>query len=188
MKKRFMFFFVGVVFFCRAQISETNNESSVVYDLPFEKNKKVFVSQGYGGFYSHKNQFSIDFKLKKGTKVLAARSGKVIKVVDHNSKGGPKKKYLSMGNHVIIKHDDNTYAAYWHLMENGSLVEKGDKITRGQCIALSGNTGYSTMPHLHFDVYKYNKEGKHTTIPTLFHTNKGIVYLKAYRKYKKPNL
>ena len=168
------------------QNKEAFKDRAFVYALPFESEKSVLVSQGYGGYFSHKNQFSIDFKLKKGTKVLAARSGVVVKVVDHNTKGGPHRKYLSDGNHVIIRHDDGTYASYWHLNPRSAKVSKGEKVLQGQWIACSGNTGFSTMPHLHFDVYFYNEQGKSETIPTKFQTSNGNQYLKVYRKYKKP--
>ena len=181
-----LFFFLCGFDFCFAQKTDTVKEHNFVYELPFESDRAVLVSQGYGGYFSHKNQFSIDFKLKKGTKVLAARSGEVVKVVDYHTKGGPNKKYISDGNHVVVRHEDGTYASYWHLNPQSAQVVKGQKVIQGQWIACSGNTGFSTMPHLHFDVYYYNQEGKSTTVPTQFYTSKGKEYLKVYRKYKKP--
>ena len=141
------------------QKTSSQTQSEYCYDLPFEKGQKVFVSQGYGGFFSHKNEFSLDFKLKIGSKVLASRSGTVVKVVDSHDKGGPNKKYLSFGNHIIIKHQDSTYASYWHLKQSSAKVKVGEQVTQGSIIALSGNTGFSTMPHLHFDVYYFDENG-----------------------------
>ena len=172
---------------CRAQNFIIPEDMQFIYDLPYEKGKKVFVSQGYFGRFSHKKQYAIDFKLKKGTKILAARSGKVTKVVDKYTKGGPFRKYISYGNYVIIKHDDHTYAAYWHLQEFSAKVKKGDWVEKGQWIANSGHTGYSTMPHLHFDVYYYDENNKSTTIPTKFNTHKGARFLRTYRCYKSPD-
>lgn len=160
-------------------------DTNYVYDLPFNTSKKVLIIQGYNGSYSHKGEYSLDFRLKKGSLVCASREGIVHKIKDEFKKGGPKKKYLSKGNHIIIKHSDGTYAAYWHLGHKGVLVKPGDTIKKGEIIGFSGNTGYSSWPHLHFDVY-YFLNGKQVTIPTKFETNKGICELKVYRKYSKP--
>lgn len=159
-------------------------DTNYIYELPFKSTKKVLIIQGYNGSYSHKGDFALDFRLKKGSIVCAARDGVVYKVEDQFVKGGPKKKFLSKGNHIIIKHSDGTYAAYWHLGHKGVVVKVGDTIEKGEIIGFSGNTGYSSWPHLHFDVY-YFSNGKQVTIPTRFETSKGIKQLKVYRKYKK---
>ena len=166
----------------------TNSDSSEhIYQLPFEKGKKIWVMQGYNGTFSHKNKYALDFRIRTGKKIYAARGGVVSKVVQHHNEGGPRKKYLSKGNHVIINHGDGTYGAYWHLMLDGSLVKKGDTVKTGDAIARSGSTGYSSMAHLHFMVYKYNSKGYRETFPTKFYTSKGIIELKSYRSYRHPN-
>ncbi len=159
--------------------------STFVYGLPIENGKKVFISQGYRGWFSHKKQFALDFKLKEGSPIYAAREGVVYKCASHNTKGGMKKKYLSQGNHIIIQHEDGSYAAYWHLKHNGVSVVKGEKVAKGQQIGYSGNTGYSTSAHLHFEVYYYDEKGNQVTFPTQFETSKGIRLLKAYRFYRR---
>jgi murein DD-endopeptidase MepM/ murein hydrolase activator NlpD len=160
-------------------------DTSYVYDLPYEIGLKVYVLQGYNGSYSHKGQYALDFRLRKGNSVLAAREGIVSNVEDNNSKGGPFKKYSNKGNYVIIMHDDGTYAAYWHLSHKKVFVKKGDAVLKGQLIGLSGNTGYSSSAHLHFDVY-YMKNNVKLTIPTKFQTSKGVQLLRVYHKYCKP--
>ena len=157
-----------------------------IYQLPFEKGKKVLLMQGYKGRFSHKDKYALDFRLRKGKIAYAARGGTVTKLVQNNTEGGPKKKYLSKGNHVIIDHGDGTYGAYWHLMKNGALVKKGDSVKTGDPVGKSGSTGYSSMAHLHFMVFKYDKHGHRITIPTKFHTSKGIRQLKSYRIYRHP--
>ena len=107
--------------------------------------------QGYNGTFSHKKKYALDFRLRKGRKIYAARGGVVSKVVQYHNEGGAHKKYLSKGNHVIINHGDGTYAAYWHLMLNGSLVEKGDLVKTGDVIAKAGSTGY--FFHVSFTFY-----------------------------------
>ena len=97
-----------------------------IYALPFESGKTILIMQGYNGKYSHKNKFALDFRLRKGKPVCAARSGKVIKMVEHNNEGGGNIKFVSKANYVVIDHGDGTYAGYWHLEQNGALVEVGD--------------------------------------------------------------
>ena len=160
-------------------------DSNYIYELPFKPGKKVVIMQGYNGKYSHQGDFALDFRVKKGTPIYASRDGIINKTTDSNRIGGPHKKFIGQGNHIIIKHADDTYAAYWHLLYLGVNVKMGDTIHKGQLIGLSGNTGYSSWPHLHFDVYYYLK-GKQITIPTLFETTRGIKQLKVYHSYRNP--
>ena len=62
-------------------------------------------------------------------------------------------------NEIEIKHSDGTYAAYSHLKYKGTFVKKGEKVKKGQLIGLSGNTGWSSKPHLDFCVFKKNIKG-----------------------------
>jgi murein DD-endopeptidase MepM/ murein hydrolase activator NlpD len=129
---------------------------------------------------SHKGEYALDFKMKTGTTICAARSGIVIAMRENSDKGGLKPEMLSEGNYIIISHDDGSEAHYWHLQKDGVLVDVGDTIETGQAIGLSGNTGYSAFPHLHFEV---NETGK-GQIPTRFHTKKGIKYLRPGKWHK----
>jgi murein DD-endopeptidase MepM/ murein hydrolase activator NlpD len=52
----------------------------------------------------------------------------------------------------MVRHTDRAVARYIHLTLNGALVEVGEAVTQGQRVGLSGNSGESTAPHLHFDV------------------------------------
>ena len=87
----------------------------------------------------------IDFAVPIGTKILSVDNGYVM-FVKHNS--------ITAGNYIAIRHK-KYITRYMHL--NKILVKVGDKIKRGDCIALSGNTGYSTGPHLHFEILIKNK-------------------------------
>ena len=55
---------------------------------------------------------------------------------------------------IRILHDDGTYAIYAHLNTNSIRVRPGDRVERGEYIADSGNTGFSSGPHLHFAVVR----------------------------------
>ncbi|MBP6858179.1 MAG: peptidoglycan DD-metalloendopeptidase family protein [Candidatus Pacebacteria bacterium] len=85
----------------------------------------------------------VDFGAPTGTKVLAAASGKVLIAKGSGYNGG-------YGENIVIEHDNGTQTLYAHL--SSVLVSEGDEVTKGQKIALSGNTGRSTGPHLHFEV------------------------------------
>lgn len=161
------------------------DDTSYIYSLPFEINKKVFLIQAYDSKMSHKGEFALDFKVRKKTKVCAARDGIVIASRGDSDNGGLKPENLSDGNHVSIQHGDSSVAHYWHLKKDGALVSVGDTIKKGQLIGLSGNTGYSAFPHLHFEVIGYDAKGNYRQLATRFNTNKGIVYLRPAHFYRR---
>ena len=160
-------------------------DSSYIYTLPFENRKKVFLVQGYESkLFSHKNERALDFKVKKGTRVCAARAGVVISLREDSDKGGLKKENLSDGNYVSIQHNDGSVAHYWHLQKDGAAVNVGDTVKTGQWIGLSGNTGYSSFPHLHFEVQGYDASGNYKQLATRFRTKNGVIYLRPGRFYR----
>lgn len=159
------------------------DDSSFIYHLPFEENKSHLLVQGYFSKYTHRNRAALDFKMKKGTKICAVRDGVVIRVKEDGDKGGGNVKYRSYGNVIVIQHDDNTRSGYWHLQYNGVFVNVGDTVKAGQVIALSGKTGYTYFPHLHFIVWRSDGRGQWKQVGTRFHTNKGIRYLRPFRFY-----
>ncbi len=161
------------------------DDSSFIYALPYEKGKSFRVLQGYFSRYSHKERAALDFNMKKGTSVTAARGGLVIRVKEDSDRGGINKKNRPFGNNIVIQHVDGTRAGYWHLQQNGVLVNPGDTVSMGQLIALSGKTGYAALPHLHFLVWSFDKQGKWKQVPTRFQTSKGVIYLKFWKKYKR---
>jgi murein DD-endopeptidase MepM/ murein hydrolase activator NlpD len=154
-------------------------DKTYVYFLPFQQNKKVFLIQAYDSKMSHKGEYALDFKVKEGTAICAAREGKVIAVRSNSDKGGLKDENLSDGNYISIQHSDGSVAHYWHLKKDGVLVKEGDEVTKGQHIGYSGNTGYSAFPHLHFEVVQNGKQ-----VPTRFSTKKGVKYLRPSKFYR----
>ena len=166
------------------QKGKITEDSSYVYRLPFKTGKAHLVVQGYFSRLSHKNRIAIDFKMKKGTKILAARDGVVLRLKEDGSKGGWNRKYLRDGNNIVIQHSDNTRSGYWHLQKNGVLVNTGDSVKQGQVIAISGNTGYTIFPHLHFLVWEFTDKGQWKQIPGRFQTSKGIIYLRPLCFYR----
>jgi murein DD-endopeptidase MepM/ murein hydrolase activator NlpD len=192
MKFLFIVFSLCIGVFCSAQKNsvsikelkeETKEDNSFAYALPYARGSSHLLVQAYQSSFSHKGEYALDFKMRKGTKVSAARRGVVVAIKEDSKKGGLKAKYLSEGNHVIIRHDDGTYGNYWHLKYNGALVDVGDTVEQGQVIGLSGNTGYTAFPHLHFEVTTEFTPGQHQ-IPTRFITRKGKKYLKPLHWYR----
>lgn len=155
--------------------------NSYIYSLPYSKGSKFLLVQAYNSNMSHKGEVSLDFKMKKGSRVCAARGGMVTSVKEDSDEGGLKDEYLSKGNHIIITHDDGSQAMYWHLQKDGVLVNTGDRVEQGQLLGHSGNTGYTAFPHLHFQVY--DKDGKN--IATRFYTRKGVIYLRPGKWYRR---
>jgi murein DD-endopeptidase MepM/ murein hydrolase activator NlpD len=164
------------------------DDTSYVYALPYEEGKTFRVIQGYFSRFTHKERAALDFNMKRGTNITAAREGVVVRVKEDGTKGGLKKKFRSHGNNIVIQHPDGSRAGYWHLQHNGALVNVGDTVKKGQLIAISGKTGYAFTPHLHFLVWR-SGGGQWQQVPTRFQTNKGVLYLKGWKKYgnHKPN-
>ncbi|MFE2477277.1 M23 family metallopeptidase [Streptomyces sp. NRRL F-2747] len=100
---------------------------------------------GKGGtMWSHKHSGQ-DFACPVGTPVKAASAGTVVKAGPNGGGDGP-----AYGNAIVIKHANNTYSQYAHLSK--IKVRIGQKVAKGSQIALSGNTGNSSGPHLHFEI------------------------------------
>jgi murein DD-endopeptidase MepM/ murein hydrolase activator NlpD len=151
-----------------------------VYWLPYQKGKSFFLVQAANSNMSHKDELSLDFKMKKGSTICASREGTVIDARGDSDKGGLKEENLGDGNYIIILHSDSSISKYWHLEKDGVYVQVGDYVKKGQVIGVSGNTGYTAFPHLHFQVN--DKNGRQ--ILTRFHSKNGDIYLRPGNWYK----
>src|SRR3989344_6734227 len=121
-----------------------------IYIVPIRrKDRKIIISdvRAHNGTLKH----AIDFSLPEGTPILAAQDGRVVYVKQSSNKNGgePYYKYL---NSIIIKHENDEYSEYSHLIYKGARVKKGQTVKVGEIIGYSGNTRLSTEPHLHFHV------------------------------------
>ncbi len=155
-------------------------DTSFIYSLPYPSDQSYLLIQAYHSNLSHKGEYALDFKMKEGTTICAARKGVVVSLREDSDKGGLKPEMLSEGNHIIIEHEDGSAAHYWHLQKDGALINNGDTVEQGQIIGKSGNTGYSAFAHLHFEVIVPGKG----QVPTRFQTKKGIKYLRPGRWHK----
>ncbi|USD64537.1 murein DD-endopeptidase MepM [Vibrio sp. SCSIO 43136] len=94
-----------------------------------------------------------DFATPIGTPIMATGDGVVVKA----------QKHPLAGNYVVIKHGREYMTRYLHL--HRILVKPGQRVTRGQKIALSGNTGRSTGPHLHYELIKHGRPVNAMKVP-----------------------
>ncbi|MEM6377092.1 MAG: M23 family metallopeptidase [Bacteroidota bacterium] len=124
---------------------------------PFPKGKKYKITQAYNGSFSHQSEdsrYAIDFNLAVGDTICAAQDGLVVNVLQENTKGGNNRKYEDFANYITIYHPDGYLTQYVHLKPNSAFVKAGEQVKKGQPIALSGLTGFTSGSHLHFNVRK----------------------------------
>lgn len=161
-------------------------DADYIYSLPFEKGKTQSIFQGYDGKFSHKNEFALDFDLKSGSPILAAREGIVVQVVNQFTQSCPDISCAKYNNKILIMHSDGTFADYSHLKYRGTVVKKGEFVKKDQLIGYSGSTGFASGPHLHFAVFINRIDGKRTFIKTKFKTSESdAILLEEGKSYTK---
>jgi hypothetical protein len=156
------------------------------YRLPYALSSSVRVSQAYPVVKTHRDpasQYAIDFVMPVGTDVFAARDGVVIEVAsDFFESGTDYEVDGPRANVVRILHADGTMALYVHLNWNTIRVVPGQRVRRGEYLADSGNTGFTTGPHLHFVVQR-NEGGALVAVPLEFAGPNGRVTLVTGETY-----
>src|SRR6476469_10621354 len=110
---------------------------------------------------------AIDFIAPQNTPVLAAKGGIVTFVKDDSNIGGPYPSFWDSTNFIIIKHSNGEYSRYDHLEYHSAKVKVDQKVSAEQEIANIGMTGYTYIPHLHFQVFIFTDYNIFTDIDTL---------------------
>lgn len=169
------------------QAGRLKEDTSHIYQLPFTSGTKSRVIQGYFSRFTHKHRAALDFRMRPGTEIRAAREGIVLRTKDDSNQGGWNKKYRPDANFILVEHADSSRASYRHLKYQGVIVKEGEKVKTGQLLGYSGKTGYTALPHLHFMVSVF-QEGRWVQIPTRFESNPETGYLKPWRRYKSVNV
>lgn len=148
-----------------------------LYSLPYSSGKSYRVVQGYGSRFSHTGleEYAIDLDMPVGTPIHAARAGIVARVEESHTKGCWDDGCGKFANYIVLLHSDGTTGEYYHLEKDGAVVNVGDSVAQGQKIGYSGNTGHTTMPHLHFAVYRATDWGNTQSIPVRFQGRDGII-------------
>jgi murein DD-endopeptidase MepM/ murein hydrolase activator NlpD len=171
--------------------AQAKHDDAYAYRLPYAPGDRYKVTQAFGGSFSHKgsNLYAIDWQMPEGTPVYAARSGVVVRTKDDSNTGGGSLKFDPYNNYVLIRHDDGTLGHYCHLKKNGVTVAPGQLVKAGQLIAHSGNTGFSSGPHLHFCVFKTIDGKQRVSIPIKFRSaEEHVGFLTEGRRYRAPEI
>lgn len=133
-----------------------------VYRLPFDDDGDWQCSQGNWDdpvrAHPLDAAYALDFPHAVGANIRASRSGTVV-LVENNAGNSLDSTHPSFdpsapqyGTAIFIRHTDGTVAVYMHLQFESPTVEKGQFVFQGEIIALSGDTGHSSGPHLHYDL------------------------------------
>jgi murein DD-endopeptidase MepM/ murein hydrolase activator NlpD len=132
------------------------------YRLPYA-GQTFAILQGFHGAFSHRgsNEYAVDFDCPVATHVLATRPGMVVAANASAQGSGTTPEFLEYRrtNFVLVLHADGTLGEYMHLAPSGVEVHAGERVDRGTELALSGNTGFSSTPHLHFQVMTAGDDG-----------------------------
>lgn len=145
------------------------------YLPPIAPDASFPISQAFGGGFSHtdaQNRYAVDIAMPVGTPVYAAKGGLVMEVDNDFYKGGIDEAYSSKANSIRILHDDGSMAVYAHLEADRAQVYPGQEVTAGQLIGYSGNTGFTSGPHLHFAI-QINKGMTLASVPFAFLNSMG---------------
>lgn len=108
--------------------------------------------------------------MDRGIGIVAAAAGRVINTTFHFGDRNTTTPYPDGGNGLSIEHDDGSRAFYWHIRTNSVMVEPGERVEKGQLLAYVGSSGWTPIPHLHFELSGARDpwQGTYHTLPSLW--------------------
>ena len=137
------------------------------YRLPIERNDQTIIDRSTSPAHFGQLKNAIDITAPVGTAVLAAADGVVTFVRDDSDSGGPTPDRWHESNFVVIAHANLEFSRYDHLQHRSAKVKVGQHVKAGQPIARVGMTGYTFLPHLHFQVFVFTGMNLLTDFETL---------------------
>jgi murein DD-endopeptidase MepM/ murein hydrolase activator NlpD len=156
-----------------------DHDDDYLYRLPYGADVSFPIIQAYGDKLSHRGveRYTLDFGMPVGTPVHAARDGLVVLVEDSHDAGCGEVECGRFANFIVVLHADGTTGEYFHLERASARVRAGERVGRGQWLARSGNTGFSTAPHLHFGVYRTGNDRTTESVAVRFLARGGALGL-----------
>jgi murein DD-endopeptidase MepM/ murein hydrolase activator NlpD len=146
---------------------DNRNTALNKYHLPVPKNSIEKIDRNTSPAHIGKLRNAIDFIVPENTPVFAATDGTITFVKDDSNIGGPSPAYWNFSNFISIMHMNNESSRYDHLKFNSSTVKEGQIVKQGQKIAEVGLTGYTYIPHLHFQIFIFTGPNIWTDFDTL---------------------
>ena len=129
-----------------------SRQTKNIYRLPHHKGREL--QPAVAPSHTGRMQNAIDFRLEIGTPVFTALDGIVEETIDlFEDNGRLDRRLYCKANYVIIRHPWNEYSVYAHLKKRSIAVKPGQQVRQNQLIGLVGLSGFTSYPHLHFEVY-----------------------------------
>ncbi|MEW5821140.1 MAG: M23 family metallopeptidase [Cyanobacteriota bacterium] len=131
--------------------NNNNNNNKINKFKTFKTKKNLKISSSFGNRINPVTGLNdyhqgIDIPIKNGTPIFAYKSG-IIKKINNNLS-------LNAGKYILVEHNNGSESYYMHLSE--ILVKSNQLVSQGEVIGLSGSSGRTTGPHLHFEIRKNN--------------------------------
>ena len=137
------------------------------YRIPISKDLLQQIDRTSSPAHIGSLRNAVDFIAPQNTPVLVAADGEVIFVSDDSNVGGPDPFYWNTTNFITIRHSFGEYSRYDHLEYHSAKVRVGQQVQIGQQIARIGMTGFTYIPHLHFQVFVFTEYNMWTDFDTI---------------------
>jgi hypothetical protein len=156
----------------RLSNGQCQTDRAVWLNMPLAEGTLFSLSQGIATHHTHSgtSRFALDFPLDEGTELLAPGDGRIVMTRSNSDTGCNDPSCLGDDNVIHMQLESGHVVVMAHLQKDGVFVQPGDTVCRGEVIGLSGNTGYSSGPHLHLEVLDVYRE----SIPIHFHELRGF--------------